>query len=108
MNDEFAVDLFSFENLSLFLQSSDDMSVYYCMPFVYWYGGIAISKLSREMRQMLLEIDRSRTINPGNEAGISSVPRKHFVEKCGLRRDITTVIFLYQPIKAHDAMTLPK
>jgi hypothetical protein len=117
MNDIYAVEVFSVENLVHLIQSfsEEDQSevkmreIEYLTPFVLWYAAVAIGELRRELRLELLEIVFiifRKWLIVGRGVFPSRRGPKLVVEILNLKRYLNSVIFLYHVIRDYDNVEL--
>jgi hypothetical protein len=127
MNDIFAIQLFSLDNLITLIDSDESeinfSEIEYLTPFVLWYAVVAISNLSRAVRLDLLQIVfrvfarwhiilsnlavKRLKIDVTNPEGVKTQKSVAFaVEGMDLIRYMNSVIFLYTVIKYLDDIAL--
>jgi hypothetical protein len=109
MNDIFAVQLFSVDNLIALLAKGDVYGAYYLTPFVMWYAAISISELDVSLRFDLLAISfvvlRDWFRQGFTEAG--RIPDgKFFTEKIDLIRYLNTILFLHEALGSFPEIAL--
>jgi hypothetical protein len=109
MNDVFAVQFFSLENLLTLFKSGDIAGAYYLAPFVTWYVSISISDLHSSLRLDLLTLSfavfRDWYIRTQMDTG--AVPFiKFFTEKINLIRYMNMTIFLHQVVSTLSEIAL--
>lgn len=128
MNDVFAIELFSMDNLIRLLSvpatDIDFDEIEYLMPFVLWYYAISVDDLSRRVRLDLLAIafrifvrwasiripeppaDGVHFLSHNQIFGFTEGLTMFFTEAPDLARYMNTIVFVYQTIRGLDDVAL--
>jgi hypothetical protein len=109
INDVFAVQVFSLENLLTLFKSGDIAGAYYLTPFVTWYASILISDLHSSLRPDLLTLSFAAFHDWFSQIQMvtGAMPfTKFFTEKIDLIRYINTMIFLHQVVSTFSEIAL--